>query len=655
MIEGRGGEQSIKLKWFVTTGLFACIILLSMVPMRESNSAFHNIEEWDNFLANTSIMPPNDTIQLFPTAKQCSGCHGFDPQMNSMVEWDGNDVNVHDDWSTSMMANSAKDPFWRAKVSHEVMVNPSHKLDLETKCISCHAPQGHFTAILRGADHYTIEDMVGDSIGLDGVSCGACHMKSAENLEHLFSGEANYDTSGVMFGQYNMPFAAPMNSFVGFNPVFSEHINSSGICASCHTLFTKSVDLDGEFTGETFAEQATYHEWINSDFDDEGDTPQSCQSCHMPRLNETIVISANYLFLEPRFPYGLHDMIGANIPMIKMIQANKEELDIEAADEHFEETIAKTMTMLQERSLDIELTLHELANDSISFDLKLTNKAGHKFPSGCPSRRLYVEFVVKEGLGDTLFSSGKVDDEYRIIGHDQTYEPHHNVISDDSQVQIYEHVIGDVEGKVTTVLEQAYQGLKDNRLPPRGFTTSHAVYDTTQIYGLALNDNDFNHIDDEEGSGSDIVKYQIALNGYKGFLDISAKVYYQALPPRWLDPMFELQSAEIDTFRRMYDEADLEPILVAHDTINNLSVESLSSFENIEAEVLIYPNPSKDGMFYINTDAQIKSIRIFDKLGRLVHSQVGSAHQIDLSAQKGLYFLEINLDIGTTRLSLLNF
>ena len=38
-----------------------------------------------------------------------------------------------------MMANSARDPFWRAKVSHEILVNPAHSVGLQDKCTSCHA------------------------------------------------------------------------------------------------------------------------------------------------------------------------------------------------------------------------------------------------------------------------------------------------------------------------------------------------------------------------------------------------------------------------------------------------------------------------------------------------------------------------------------
>ena len=67
-----------------------------------------------------------------------------------MVTDQGVDVNVVDDWRSTMMANSAHDPFWKAKVSHEVQVNPAHQAQLEDKCTSCHAPAGRHDKHLLG-------------------------------------------------------------------------------------------------------------------------------------------------------------------------------------------------------------------------------------------------------------------------------------------------------------------------------------------------------------------------------------------------------------------------------------------------------------------------------------------------------------------------
>ena len=51
-------------------------------------------------------------------------------------------------------------------------------------------------------------------------------------------------------------------------------------------------------------EQATYHEWLNSAYADDGESPTECQDCHMPKVEEGVVISSGYLFLEPRQPYS---------------------------------------------------------------------------------------------------------------------------------------------------------------------------------------------------------------------------------------------------------------------------------------------------------------------------------------------------------------
>jgi len=632
-------------KWFVLFIVFASVVTLAMIPTREHSDAFHSIEEWDRFVEHRMMNAPPDDDHIFPSASRCVGCHGHDEQMNAMIDWMGNDVNFYDDWSTSMMANSAIDPFWRAKVSHETLANPQHKMDLETKCTSCHAPQGHFTAILRGAEHYSMNEMKGDTIALDGVGCSACHAKSEIDLDKLFSGEANYDTTRVLYGPHIMPFAAPMNDFVGFKPVYSEHINDAGICASCHTLLTKSVDLEGNPTGREFVEQATYHEWINSDFDDEGATPQTCQSCHMPRLEESIVISSNYLFLEPRSPYALHDLIGANTTMIKLLKNNKKQLGIEAADEHFDETIAKTLEMLQKHSLDLEILDAGSDKDSLYIDLKLINKAGHKFPSGYPSRRVFVELKVTKEDGSSLFHSGAQDENHEVLSVDELIEPHHDVITSEDQVQIYEFIIGDVDGEITTLLERADVSIKDNRLPPRGFTTGHEVYDTTKIYGQALTDSDFNINDDgEEGSGADLLSYHIPVDGYEGTVKIEVNVYYQAIAPRWVKPMFEEIAPDIQIFKTMYENADLTPELVVRDSLLDVYVGSTAVGDFEDDAILVYPNPS-NGFLTISLAEEFDELQLVDALGRvvLVYNQSNPKSTVDLShLSTGLYIVTLS-------------
>ncbi|MFK7808469.1 MAG: hypothetical protein AB8F74_11760, partial [Saprospiraceae bacterium] len=98
------------------------------------NYQFHSkaeVETWDEMIL---------TDPLFLTSDRCQQCHGFDTAMVASITLEGIDINVYDDWKTTMMANSAVDPFWRAKVSHEIIVQENYQDEIENKCTSCHAP-----------------------------------------------------------------------------------------------------------------------------------------------------------------------------------------------------------------------------------------------------------------------------------------------------------------------------------------------------------------------------------------------------------------------------------------------------------------------------------------------------------------------------------
>lgn len=632
-----------KRQYAIITAILGSILLLALIPGKQVGLVFHDADEYQQYRLLSESIPIDSSI-IFPVATLCAGCHGHDTLKYGMVTEAGLDVNVYDDWESSMMANSAKDPFWRAKVSHEILVNPEHRMQLETKCTSCHAPQGHFTAILRGADFYTMEQLLNDTIGLDGVSCAACHTISTENLGRQFSGNLSFDTSRIMFGPYQEPFLGPMEDFVGFRPVYSDHINDAGLCAGCHTLITESVDLDGNPTGESFVEQATYHEWLNSVYDDEDKVtqPVTCQECHIPRIEEEIVISANYLFLEGRTPYGLHDLVGGNTMMLKLMRDNREALGITAAEESFEETIAKTMTMLQDKTLDLDVALDGMDPDSLYLSVLLKNKAGHKFPSGYPSRRAFIEFLAITEAGDTLFKSGVMDSDFEVFGQENETVPHFQLINEEHEVQIYELVLGDIEGNFTTVLERAYAPLKDNRLVPVGFKKSHASYDTTRIVGHAESDPDFNRNNSIEGTGTDRIAYHFPKQGYTGYIDVSVRVYYQSLPPRWMEEMFNENTPEIDTFRDMYYAADRSPVLIAEQVIEDIFVDPGTAVKEVSiAGIEVYPNPSTGQELTIRYPDHLKINRVlmYNSLGQFVGETQLNGNALTLPEATGMLYL----------------
>ncbi len=636
------------------------VALLALFPFQKNERPFHSSAELEFFktvmqsasaegVSPTNFLPIDSNI-LFPTAKTCGGCHGHDPIGFALVTTEGKDVNIYDDWRSTMMANSARDPFWRAKVSHEIMINPAHSIELQDKCTSCHAPAGNYQAKLkRHQEFYSIAEMYEDTLGLDGVTCQICHAQAPELLGTLNSGALNFDTNHIRiaYGPYEFAFAPPMHNFVGITPKFSPHLSDAGLCAGCHTLITNAVDLDGNFTGNIFVEQATYHEWLNSRYDRDHDN-LTCQGCHIPQLNDEIIISANYQFLTPKSPYGLHELAGANVPMLKLLRDNSAALGITAPAENFDSTIAATLRMLQEKSIDLTLIAADLNGDTVQFDLGLLNKAGHKFPSGYPARRAWIEFEVKNQNGETVFHSGRYNPDFSLPDEDDNVEPHYNVINRPEQVQIYELVPGDVNGNFTNVLERCATTLKDNRLTPKGFLLNDPSYDTTRIVGGALTDADFNHgADGTEGSGSDIVHYRLPLDGYEGALTVTARVWYQSLPPKWMAPLFEYSSPEIDSFKAMFEAADRSPVLVAEKTLGPVTVTPLGTNHTVAAAtILVTPTLTADGRVSIHTapGVNIQQLKVYDMAGKLVWNHPAS--EIWLPSERGVYWVAVETNRG---------
>jgi hypothetical protein len=305
--------------------------------------------------------------------------------------------------------------------------------------------------------------------------------------------------------------------------------------------------------------------------------------------------------------------------------------------------------MLLNNSLNVDLTLDSSNVDSAYFSVKLENKAGHKFPSGYPSRRAVLQFIVTDATGDTVFRSGTFDNNWRVNGENPAFESHHDVIRQNNKPQIYEMVMGDVASNFTSVLERAAVLLKDNRLPPAGFTTSHASYDTVKISADANADPDFNKTGSIQGSGIDEVHFHVPLAGVSGNLKVRAKVYYQSVPPKWLDEMFALNSADIDRFRNMYNNADKTPFLVGSDSLVNVLLSTGWSSRPLEP-FRVWPTLTHDGFVTIAAGYghTLKNVEVLTAEGKLCsqHPNLGFASEISLvlPEARGIYIIRMYID-----------
>jgi len=601
-------------------------VLCSFQSVSQHQSKQHVL--YPSEIAGTEL--PTGFNELFAASGECLLCH------NSMTNEQGEPIGILDDWRSTMMANAAKDPLWRAKVSHESLVNPNHAEALQDVCTRCHAPLGNFNAHHLGQQYYGINDMVADPLAMDGVSCTSCHQIKSESLG-IYSGNLLIGTAKQIWGPYIDPFTMPMFNNTGYTPNYGNQIKDAQLCGSCHSLITNSVDLNGNPTGEEFVEQAIYHEWINSIYPGQG---TSCQTCHVPEITDIVKISTMPPWLEGRSPFGMHHFVGANVFMQQIYKANIDELGITAEPQHFDSTISRTTRMLQESTLEVSLNEISQTSDTLFLVLSLKNLAGHKFPGGFPSRRAFVEIILLNENDDTLFHSGKMDDNYNLVSEDASFENHHNIIRSEEQVQIYEMVMGDVNGDVTTVLERANQHLKDNRLPPLGFKQSHYSYDTAEIAGLALADENFNQENGTEGTGTDLLFIHAPLNDYVGMITVKTKVWYQTVSAKWLQEMFTHSSEEIDLWEDIYHNADRKPVLIAESILTSVATGVKGSKMDV---VNIYPNPTKGIIYIDDMNNDVTGCIVYQLSGEQIMAPnfMGGNKMIDLRGRKGTFLLDI--------------
>jgi hypothetical protein len=458
------------------------------------------------------------------------------------------------------------------------------------------------------------------------------------------------NTENVAWGGFENPWDGLMSGQTGFIPAFGEHMRSSEVCASCHSLYTHTQDLDGEETGQIFFEQTTYLEWVNSAFNAEN---VQCQTCHMPLVEGGAIAATQPNWLFPQ-RFGKHHFVGGNAFMLKLMRDNAVQLNLSATSTQFDSTIARTTASLQQATAILNVRQLASSPDEWAFEVEVENLAGHKFPSGYPARVAFLEFTLVSTSGDTLFHSGAWSRENGIAGRDAGWEPHWNEITEENQVQIYELVLGDVAGQTTQVLERAAEVLKDNRLVPRGFSSRHPAYDTVAVGPMASLDADFNRRLGEEGSGTDRLVYRVpAVDGSSG-VEATVRLHYQAVPAQWVAAMFEFsdQSERIANFESMYDAADRTPVVVAEQRAMGWP-----GFDPDGTDWRLAPNPVHDGQLLRLIPAGEEmplSVDLFDMSGRHIRSveleEMLTGHDVsDLAAGNYLVKLGFAEHFSTVR------
>src|ERR1039457_5868234 len=101
----------------VVAGLLACTPLLRVSTVKAASSAAPKTE--------------------FRTSDRCVACH------NGLKTSSGEDISIGFEWRASIMANSARDPYWQGSVRRESIDHPESTAAIEDECSTCHMPIQH--------------------------------------------------------------------------------------------------------------------------------------------------------------------------------------------------------------------------------------------------------------------------------------------------------------------------------------------------------------------------------------------------------------------------------------------------------------------------------------------------------------------------------
>ncbi len=436
------------------------------------------------------------------------------------------------------------------------------------------------------------------ALARDGISCAVCHHIADTDLgdESTYTGNFVTGPADEMYGPYqdDTVVTKPMEQALGITPQLGDQITGSDLCGSCHNILLPVFDNQGTLLGHGF-EQTTHLEWVNSDFAPGRSGFLSCQDCHMPteyngmplqsliaNIESNLFAPASYrlpddeIELTERTPYARHSLHGLNVFINQMFQQfplllGYRQISYQTGTLPQPPLVTGLQSMFDmaaNNTAAVEVQeLEKTADGKLRARVLVTNKTGHYLPSGVGFRRLFLEFLVLDADGNMLWASGRTNDLGAIVagrtqqvlavenvvpdGMDQCaknpdipYEPHHQVVDSENQVQIYQELVKDSEGVLTTSFLRRVDEVKDNRLRAKGFdpalfagSPSPFIQELAVLHGEARFDD---HYFDPALTGSDEIEYLALLD--EGDLARAARVqvtlYSQSIPPFYLQQRF---------------------------------------------------------------------------------------------------------------------
>jgi hypothetical protein len=431
------------------------------------------------------------------------------------------------------------------------------------------------------------------ALARDGISCTVCHHIEATDLgqERSFTGNFVTGPADELYGPYknNTIVPKPMEHAIGSTPLVADQITGSDLCGSCHNILLPVLDTAGnprKPMGASY-EQTTHLEWVNSDFAPGRANFRSCQDCHMPtqfRGTHLAFKIANIesnafapvtnrlpndaITLTERDRYPRHSLHGLNVFLNEMFEQfplilGARQIDYMTGTATVPSLITGRNSMLDmaksdTAAVDIQV-LEKTAGGKLRAVVLVTNKTGHYLPSGVGFRRVFLEFLVRDKAGTLLWASGRTNTLGAILNGttDQMlpseqpvkfpgapFQPHYQIIERGDQVQIYQELVKDSEGNLTTSFVQRFKEVKDNRIRPKGFdpavfakSPSPFIRELAELHGREQFDP---YYVNPQLTGADQTEYLIPLDAktLARVAEVQVSLYSQSIPPFYLQERF---------------------------------------------------------------------------------------------------------------------
>jgi hypothetical protein len=237
--------------------------------------------------------------------------------------------------------------------------------------------------------------------------------------------------------------------------------------------------------------------------------------------------------------------------------------------------------LAKKQTANIAVTKLERTDKILEATIDVQNLAGHGLPSGVAFRRAFITFEGLDENGNVVWASGRTNEAgaivkglsaevlpteffYDPVSRKQVFQPHYQVINDEGQVQIYEELMADTEGKITTSFVALDQPIKNNRLLPKGWRANGPFAEFTGPHGEAERDPDY--ISPSGAVGGDRIVYRVPINERtRAIVAVRVSLNYQSIPPYYLNQRFTIGQGP-ETKRLAY--------LASHLTVEGTPAES---------------------------------------------------------------------------------